>query len=91
MEPQPSEQRPVSNLYQIICPHCGKTMDFPESEPETPVTCPSCNQAITDDYEVRYRPSRKSKPFRMIAMGILIILGLLIVLALIAAIQIFTR
>ncbi|NLE30359.1 MAG: hypothetical protein GX629_11890 [Phycisphaerae bacterium] len=84
-----SNNEQVFKQYQILCPHCGKAMEFPEHEPESPIICPFCHQTITDDYEIRYRPYRQSRLSRMVAIGILIAMGIMILLA--AAVLIFAR
>jgi uncharacterized paraquat-inducible protein A len=91
MESTNQEQNHSSAPYQIICPHCGQSMDVPKTMPESPMICPSCNQTISDDYEISYRPSKKSKTFRIVAWSMLIIFGLLILLAAAAALHIFTQ
>ena len=75
------EQRLPSEPYLIICPNCNEAMEFPQTSSESPLTCPFCHQIISDNYEIRYQPSKKSRLFQMIALGILITLGILILLA----------
>jgi nitrite reductase/ring-hydroxylating ferredoxin subunit len=68
--------------YQIICPHCRQAFSPETGESDTlPTVCPFCHEPLGEDYEIRYEKSTKTKPFRVVAMIILVVFFLLILLA----------
>jgi hypothetical protein len=76
--------------YKIICSKCHQAFS-PEAEDAEalPADCPHCHQPLGDDYEIQYETSTKTKPFRIVAMIILVAFAILVLLGIAAALLSF--
>jgi hypothetical protein len=69
---------PMSERYQIICPDCRTVL----AQKDAPKICPTCNQDITNSYEILFRPSAQGRIAKIIAILLLVAFATLLVISL---------
>jgi hypothetical protein len=68
----------MSERYQIICPDCRTVLP----QKEAAKICPTCNQDITNSYEILFRPAAQGKIAKIIAIVLLFAFAALLLISL---------
>jgi hypothetical protein len=69
----------MSERYQIICPDCRVALP----QKDVPKICPTCNQDITNSYEILFRPAAQGKVAKIIAVILLAAFAVLLFISLV--------